>query len=356
MMKRRKLHIDDDLLIRYLAGETTEPESKAVERWLAESPDHQKMLEAYRILFEESKALKPVQFGNADTAWMRFKQKIEEQPAADTAPDSYKRWLSIAAGILLILSLGIGVYFRYTPVIRLYAHEQPLVDSLPDGSLISLNSHSSLIFKPGRVREATLKGEAFFEVKHDVVHPFRIKVNNLLINVLGTSFNVKSIGNKTQVMVRTGVVGITGENQSVQLRAGEQLLAIPGKSWHKEPQPGFDINSYPGLLRAILKDPKKWPELLKDYPPKQHISATAEKNIALVRAIIHQFIIEKLVGDGKVHAFRLDSGQLTINGIIQPEAVHRHYKARYLPSEDYFICFGDKQPNGNGIYVSSDRF
>jgi len=83
--------------------------------------------------------------------------------------------------------------------------------------VISLSSHSSLAFKPGRIREATLKGEAFFEIEHDATRPFRIHVNDLVVNVLGTSFNIKSIGNQTEIMVRSGVVGISGENQSIRL-------------------------------------------------------------------------------------------------------------------------------------------
>lgn len=355
-MERRNVHIYDDLLIRYLAGEVTESERRTVESWLAETAAHQETLAGYRVIFEESKALKPGRFGNADEAWDRFKQKIGEEADADAPDFSYKKWLSIAATILVVLSVGIWFYFRSAPVINFYAHEQPLVDSLPDGSLISLSSHSSLAFKPGKIREATLKGEAFFEVKHDAAHPFRIKVNDVLINVLGTSFNVKSIGSRTEIIVRTGVVGISGDNQSIRLQAGEQLLTIPGKNWHKEAQTGFDINSYPGLLRAILKDPKKWPELLKNYTPKQDTSAIAEKNKSLVREIIHQFIAEKIAADGSVKTFRLDGERLIINGVVQPDPVHKRYKTEYLPRQDYFIYFGNEQPGGRGICVRPDNF
>jgi ferric-dicitrate binding protein FerR (iron transport regulator) len=355
-MERRNAHIDDDLLIRYLAGEVTDSERRAIESWLSETADHHEILAGYRVIFEESKALKPGPFGNADEAWDRFKQKINEQTGVDDTGFSYKKWLGIAAAILVFLSVGIWFYFRSAPVIHFYAQEQPLVDSLPDGSLISLSSHSSLAFKPGRIREAVLKGEAFFEVKHDAAHPFRIKVNDVLINVLGTSFNIRSIGNRTEIMVRTGIVGVSGGNQSIRLQAGEQLLTIPGKNWHKEAQWGFDINSYPGLLRAILKDPKKWPELLKNYTPKQDTSAGAEKNKALVRKIIHQFITEKIVADGRVKTFRLDRERLIINGVVQPGTIYKRYKTKYLPPQDYFIYFGNEQPGGWGIRVSPDNF
>ncbi|WP_299581287.1 hypothetical protein [Mucilaginibacter sp.] len=41
------------------------------------------------------------------------------------------------------------------------------------------------------------------------------------------------IGDQTEIRVRTGIMGISGENQSIRLQAGEQLLATPGKNWHK---------------------------------------------------------------------------------------------------------------------------
>lgn len=353
-MKRQNAHIDDDLVIRYLAGEVTEQERTTVENWLAESAANREILAGYQAIFEESKALKPGLFGNADEAWNRFKQIIDEEAETDSAGFSYKKWLSIAAGVLIILSVGIGFYLRQ-PVIHFYAHEQPLVDSLPDGSLISLNSHSSLAFKPGKIREATLKGEAFFDVRHDATRPFRIKVNDILINVLGTAFNVKSIGDKTEIIVRTGVVGVSGDGQSIRLQAGERLLTTPGKNWHKEAQTNFNINGYPGLLQDILKDPKKWPELLKNYRPKRDTSITAEKNRALIRTIIHQFITEKIVTDGGVRTFRLDDTRLIINGVVQPSALQQRYKAKYLPSPDYFIYFGNERPRGNGICVSPDQ-
>jgi len=355
-MKKRNNHINDDLLIRYLADEVTEAERAAVVKWLAENETHQQKLGGYRTIFEESKALRPGGFGDADGAWKRFRERIDEQEETGTSSYPFKKWLSIAAGILVVVSFGIWFYLRETPTVNFYAKDQPLVDSLPDGSLISLSSHSSLAFKPGRVREATLKGEAFFEVEHDAARPFRIHVNDLVVNVLGTSFNIKCTGNQTEIMVRSGVVGISGENQSIRLQAGEQLLTTPGKTWNKQAQTDFNMSNYPGLVQAILKNPKKWPELLKYYTPKSDTQTTAGKNKALVRRIIHQFITEGVASVGGLKTFRLDGSRLIINGIVQPDAVYQRYKVEYLPSPDYFIYFGNEQPKGKGIFVSPDNF
>ena len=75
-MKKRNNHINDDLLIRYLADEVTEAERLAVEKWLAENETNQQTLTGYRTIFEESKALKPGGFGDADEAWSGLRSEL----------------------------------------------------------------------------------------------------------------------------------------------------------------------------------------------------------------------------------------------------------------------------------------
>ncbi|MGY0037214.1 FecR family protein [Pedobacter sp. NJ-S-72] len=66
---------------------------------------------------------------------------------------------------------------------------------LTDGTVITLNKNSEIKlienFNPVK-RELWLKGEAFFEVKHDAGHPFTVHTSMNDIKVLGTSFNVKA--------------------------------------------------------------------------------------------------------------------------------------------------------------------
>ncbi|MDP4290953.1 MAG: FecR family protein [Bacteroidota bacterium] len=66
---------------------------------------------------------------------------------------------------------------------------------LPDGSIVTLNSGSTLSypdkFETGS-RTVLLNGEAFFEVKKNANRPFYVKTKDITIKVLGTKFNVKS--------------------------------------------------------------------------------------------------------------------------------------------------------------------
>jgi ferric-dicitrate binding protein FerR (iron transport regulator) len=65
--------------------------------------------------------------------------------------------------------------------------------TLPDGSQVWLNAASSLHYPTafsGAAREVTLTGEAYFEISENAAMPFRVRVNNMQVDVLGTHFNV----------------------------------------------------------------------------------------------------------------------------------------------------------------------
>lgn len=66
---------------------------------------------------------------------------------------------------------------------------------LPDGSKVTLNAGSKLRYANGfgnTNRYVDLKGEAFFEVKKDLEHPFYVNTPGIKIKVTGTTFNVKA--------------------------------------------------------------------------------------------------------------------------------------------------------------------
>jgi transmembrane sensor len=76
--------------------------------------------------------------------------------------------------------------------------------TLGDGTMIRLNSNSEMIisedFMQGS-REITLTGEAYFDVVHDPKKPFIIRANESTVEVLGTSFNVRSYAGQDNVQV-----------------------------------------------------------------------------------------------------------------------------------------------------------
>jgi len=66
---------------------------------------------------------------------------------------------------------------------------------LSDGTTVYLNSISKLKYPvrfTGKYRMVELSGEAFFNVTHDSLSPFVVKINEAEIEVLGTSFNINA--------------------------------------------------------------------------------------------------------------------------------------------------------------------
>ncbi|MDQ8004637.1 MAG: FecR domain-containing protein [Pedobacter sp.] len=74
---------------------------------------------------------------------------------------------------------------------------------LPDGSLVWLNAASSLTyplaFSEGQKRIVELKGEAYFEVAKDELHPFVVKTVKQEVEVLGTQFNINAYSDESTV-------------------------------------------------------------------------------------------------------------------------------------------------------------
>ena len=98
---------------------------------------------------------------------------------------------------------------------------------LPDSTAVILNAESELTFPSAfnvQIREVTLKGEAFFQVKHNEAVPFIVHTEQLDVRVLGTTFNVSSYADET--LLRTtlvdGSVQIEQNGETHQLRPSEQ--------------------------------------------------------------------------------------------------------------------------------------
>ena len=102
---------------------------------------------------------------------------------------------------------------------------------LADGTRVWLNAATELRFPVhfmGDVREVYLKGEAYFRVKGDEKHPFMVHTSMGVVEVLGTSFNVRDYEDEREVVttLETGKVMYVSGNtrEKVTLNPGYQVL------------------------------------------------------------------------------------------------------------------------------------
>lgn len=103
--------------------------------------------------------------------------------------------------------------------------------TLADGSRVWLNAASSITFPTiftGKEREVTLSGEAYFEVAHNAKMPFRVKVNEMEVQVLGTHFNVNAYEDEGAIITTLleGSVKVSEGKESVLIKPGEQTRVL----------------------------------------------------------------------------------------------------------------------------------
>jgi len=100
---------------------------------------------------------------------------------------------------------------------------------LADGSKVWLNAASSLRFPAnfvGRERKVELIGEAYFEVAKNPSMPFKVKLNGMEVEVLGTHFNINSYADESAIRTTLleGSIKINRSNASNLLKPGQQAM------------------------------------------------------------------------------------------------------------------------------------
>ena len=98
---------------------------------------------------------------------------------------------------------------------------------LNDGTKVWLNAASTLQYPDqfvGNERRVKLIGEAFFQVAKDANKPFRIEVENSVIEVLGTSFNVNAYHTEINTSLVEGKVKIMSQGHEAYLLPGNEAI------------------------------------------------------------------------------------------------------------------------------------
>lgn len=213
-------------MARYLAGEMTSKEEIAYLKELEHSRGLLSELENMEKNWKYFEQNPPASSWNSEKGWHKLHQKLETDGLLEDHSEIPQRsrftpLLRLAASIALVLAIGIpALYFgviRNDGEQELRTHralEGVSTIDLPDGSRIYLNKGAEISYSPvfKNQRKVELKGEAFFEVMSDPRNPFTVHSGEMLITVMGTSFNVKQQDNSSEVYVKTGKVRVSLEN------------------------------------------------------------------------------------------------------------------------------------------------
>jgi transmembrane sensor len=148
--------------------------------------------------------------------------------------------LGLAAGVVAAVIGGLFVWTQQPDVYSTRAGERRVV-TLADGSQVALDTRSEVKVRySAHARELTLtRGQARFDVAHDVERPFSVTADGHKVIATGTSFNVDLFGPSLLVTLIEGHVVVSSEptlskpaNIDTQidriiLDAGEQVVFSP---------------------------------------------------------------------------------------------------------------------------------
>lgn len=234
-MNKGHAHINEDLLVKHLLGEASEAEQVAVSEWITASEDNRKHYEQFKTIWDESKKLQATSTVNEEDAWERFQQRVStgQRPKTIELPKRSMNWMQVAAILVVMIGCMWLINFLVNGNrVTLVADNTVITETLPDGSVVTLNKSAELKYVKdfeGKTREVQLEGEAFFDVTPNKNKPFVITANGVKVTVVGTSFNVKSSKEVTEVIVETGRVEVAKKKSSVFLDPSEKATVYKNK-------------------------------------------------------------------------------------------------------------------------------
>ncbi len=228
----------------FLAGEMTEAEKELFLKDMKQNPERNNLFQDLKKLWHTLEP-NPDDFQvSTQEAWTKLNKRFEEEDnlgSNDNKEIKIRTPLQWAAAILILLCVGSLSYLYYhntrnnTPMFSIINEDSStLVHTLEDGSVIYLRPNTRLLYHiSNNQRKASVKGEAFFDIAHDPQKPFSIEANNVLIEVLGTSFNVNT--NKTsgpEIFVEKGKVQVSllkNKTNKTSVEKGELLTVVNNK-------------------------------------------------------------------------------------------------------------------------------
>jgi hypothetical protein len=196
--------------------------------------------------------------------------------------------------------------------------------TLPDGTNVWLNAASSIRYPTafaGNERKVEITGEAYFEVKHNSGMPFRVKIKDLVIEDLGTRFNVMAY-DEEQVIKTTLLDGSVKILSTVNRQLSTTLL--PGQQAQLSPSGTITLDKNVDMeqvmawknglfnfksqdIDAIMRQISRWYDVEIIYSgekPQGHFSGMVDRNTNVSTVL-------KMLELSNIN-FRIDDRKITV--------------------------------------------
>lgn len=273
-------------IFNYLNKKTTFGQQKEIENWISEDSENVNIFDEVKKLYNIT-SLEDENFSpQEDKAWNKVSKKLFETKKDKVVQINFGFVMKIAAMLTLILGLGYFYFINQnTPaqtVITTVANQIKQIE-LVDGTKVWINENSTFKYLKeftSKNREVYLNGEAYFEVAKNPAKPFIIHSKNTFTQVLGTSFNLNTNEDISEINVVSGKVTLvlnSDKNNKVVLLKGERGLLLDGQV---EKSAFFNANTMAWKTKKIVfksTELKKVVKVLQDF---YNIEIELNKNIS----------------------------------------------------------------------------
>ena len=199
----------ENLIVRYLAEESSEQEVQRIEAWLKEKEENRQQFALYKKKWLGYSALAGYDASkiNQDRKKVDLKISNSELQRSLNRANRRIRVLAYAASIAVLLGIVSMLYLLQRDVpsaqqmtvlaggeVEVPYGSKSLI-TLPDGSKVWVNAGSKISYPAdfGQTsRNVYLTGEAYFDIAKMEEIPFFVNTDVMKIKVYGTAFNVKA--------------------------------------------------------------------------------------------------------------------------------------------------------------------
>lgn len=238
-------------------------DNQAFVSWVSESPRH---MEAFLLIAASASMLKRVL--NSDgfdldallpqTTPQVLPLPVRTRPPSVTSAEcwlprsNFRAWATAAAvatvAIITAMSLSLSSWQHFDTSIG----EQRTIQ-LSEGSVLRLNAVSEVEvrFDKTQRRIRLRRGEATFKVAHDAVRPFRVQTRDVVVEAIGTQFNVYAHDDDTMtVSVLEGKVQVSSAH-------GATLPLVEGQEAHVNSKGWIERKSHADVTEAVAWQERK---------------------------------------------------------------------------------------------------
>jgi len=210
------------IISRLTLSKAAYEEQEAIQYWKQDAAENASSLRRILEINELQDRLNDYQQVNTSAAWTKVENRMERRNPVLTI----KILRNIAAVMTIIVMSVVGyTMFMKNSVsdtdVRTYVSNAKKDVILHDGSKIILDKTSTL--RETGYRRVQLDGRAYFDITKDISNPFSIQLMHGKITVLGTSFNINTSTNFTQIYVTEGKVKYEYNTKEYILIAGDML-------------------------------------------------------------------------------------------------------------------------------------